>query len=71
MINAEQAVQIAVELKDEQPAGVWQTDKGFVVGFNGSDPYANLTVFVDRETGEADTLSAQDYAKIMPELRPV
>lgn len=74
MISAEQAVEIAVrDVKGEgaTPTGVWQNDQGFVVGFASEKGYDDLTVFVDRHTGEADTLSATDYAKIMGTLRPV
>jgi hypothetical protein len=71
VIDAHQAVQIAQQERGEQAVGVWANDDGFVVGFAGQDPYDNLPVFVDAQTGQASALGADEYAKIMPSLHVV
>lgn len=71
MIDASQAVAIAQQERGEQAVGVWANNEGFVVGFAGQDPYDNLPVFVDAQTGEPRALAADEYAKIMPSLHVV
>jgi hypothetical protein len=69
-INASQAIDIAADYKEEEPVGIMTNGRDFVVGFADQDPFDNLTVLVDGETGESRALSVQEYTKMMPELRP-
>ena len=71
MIDAHEAIQIASDARGEPVAGIGLADDGYVVGFHGRDPFANLPMFVDAHTGEARTLGAGEYVKIMDTLRPV
>lgn len=69
MIDKDQAIDIAANYKEAEPVGVMTNGRDFVVGFAGQDPFNNLPVLVNGETGEPKSLGATEYAKMMPELR--
>lgn len=69
-INASQAIDIAAEYTEREPISVSTDGKDFVVSFANSDPYDNLPVLVDAETGEPKPLSAQEYTAMMDTLVP-
>lgn len=75
-INAEQAVAAARQYGgDTTKAFVGALgDKGFVVEFEDTeqtDPFGNLNIFVDAQTGEARSIPAQEYVEISDHLTPI
>jgi hypothetical protein len=71
MINLKQAV-LAARLRrpGHQPVEAWiNSDHSlYVIAFKDSDPHRNLTVGVDAQTGEADTLATPEFLDIYPTL---
>ena len=70
-MTPQEAVAIAAKTTDDPPAGVMALgDQGFVVGFHAKDPFTGLPVYVDAHTGEARTLSSDEYITIASRLTP-
>jgi hypothetical protein len=71
MIDKHRAVLIAEDATGERVVGIALAKDGYVVGFQGPDPYNNLPVFIDARTGEFKALSASEYIQMMDTLRPI
>jgi hypothetical protein len=75
LIDIDEAIQIARQTLEQpvNPAGVLESETGYVIGFRDTDldEYANLTVLVDRSTGQPEILSAGEYLTLLPTLHRV